>query len=194
MVAEAITDYEKALKHLDDSDYIYQARFNLGIQYRRVGRHDESIHELSEAIKIKTDKSSAFNNLGLSFFEKGEMDGAIEHYSSAVKLCASSVHYNNRGLAFYHNDELDKALQDFDHAVKLDPNDSTIYFNRGNVNIKWLPPRFDDAHRDYDFALQLDQENPKLWHSKGLAYQTEAELISAESKNGSDAAYVMTLN
>lgn len=85
------------------------------------------------------DKPSAFNNLGLSFFEKGDMDAAIEQYSQAIKLCASSVHYNNRGLAYYHTNDQSKALQDFNYALELDPNDPTIYFNRGNVYMNWLP-------------------------------------------------------
>ena len=117
MVEEAIADYTEALKHLSETDYIYQARFNRGIQFRRMNRLDESIVDLQEAVKIKMDKPSAFNNLGLSFFENSDFESAIEHYSSAVKLCASSVHYNNRGLAYYHDNNLEKALLDFDAAL-----------------------------------------------------------------------------
>ena len=64
---------------------------------------DMSIADLQEAVKIKMDRPSAFNNLGLSFFENNEMESAIDHYSTAVKLCESPVHYNNRGLAYYHD-------------------------------------------------------------------------------------------
>lgn len=37
--------------------------------------------------------------------------------------------------------------------------------------------RFDEAHRDYDRAISLAPNNAKLYHSKGLAYQGEAEHI-----------------
>ena len=94
----------------------------------------------------------------------------------------SSVHYNNRGLANYHFDQhenhLELAKQDFDEAIIKDPRDPTIYFNRGNVYLNWKPKqRFEDAHRDYDLALEIAPTNAKLWHSKGLAYQGQAELI-----------------
>lgn len=88
------------------------------------------------------------------------------------------MHYNNRGLAHYHFDMFDEAKQDFDEALKKDPNDATIYFNRGNVYLNWKPNQiYDKAHEDYDMALSIAPSNPKLWHSKGLAYQGQSEFI-----------------
>jgi tetratricopeptide (TPR) repeat protein len=43
------------------------------------------------------------NNLGLSYFEKNEMDLAIQEFNKAIKLEKSAVHYNNLGLAHFHN-------------------------------------------------------------------------------------------
>jgi tetratricopeptide (TPR) repeat protein len=60
---------------------------------------------------------AAHNNLGLSYFEKGEYTLAIEHYAKALKLEETSVHYNNRGLAHYHNRSLEDAKKDFDKAI-----------------------------------------------------------------------------
>ena len=63
-------------------------------------------------------------------------------------------------------------------AREKDPNDPTIYFNRGNVFLNWEPqPQFELAHKDYDTALSIAPNNSKLWHSKGLAYQGQAEFI-----------------
>ena len=92
------------------------------------------------------------------------------------------VHYNNRGLAFYHFDKLTEAKEDFDKAIELDQYsdkpDPTIYFNRGNVSLNWKPKQdFDAAHADYDKALSISPHNAKLWHSKGLAFQGQAEYI-----------------
>jgi tetratricopeptide (TPR) repeat protein len=30
---------------------------------------------------------------------------------------------------------------------------------------------FEKAHQDYDKAINLSPQNPKFWHSKGLAYE-----------------------
>lgn len=133
---------------------------------------------MTEATKLKSDKPSAFNNLALSQFENADWEDALANYDKAIQMCRTAVHFNNRGLAYYHVDKLDDAQADFDEAQKLDPNDPTIYFNRGNVYLNMNPPKFDDAHADYERAIGLAPNNAKLWHSKGLAYQGEAELMS----------------
>lgn len=66
-------------------------------------------------------------------------EDALLHYTKAIGLSETSVHYNNRGLAQYHNDKLEDAKGDFDKAIEKDPNDPTIYFNRGNVFLNWKP-------------------------------------------------------
>lgn len=126
---------------------------------------------------MKNDRASVHNNLGLSYFEKGEFEEALVHYGKAIQIEKSSVHYNNRGLANYHINRLEEAKADFDMAIQKDPNDPTIYFNRGNVFLNWQPEQlFELAHNDYDTAISIAPNNAKLWHSKGLAFQGQAEL------------------
>lgn len=177
-VEEAIEAYKKAIPQIDttDTDYLYQARFNLGICYRRIGNLDFSIDNLKLAIGIKPDRAAAHNNLALSYFENEDFGEALQYYRLAIEAEPSSVHYNNRGLANYHFDNQEEAKQDFDNAIERDPNDATIYFNRGNVFLNWKPtPNFEAAHRDYNEAINLDRSNPKLYHSKGLAFQGQSE-------------------
>lgn len=182
-IDEAIADYTEANKYLTEQEYQYQCKFNRGIQYRRAGRLEESIRDLQDAVKIKNDKPSAYNNLALSQFEYEDWPEALANYDKAINLCPSAVHYNNRGLAHYHNNSLQKAKDDFDKAKEIDPNDPTIYFNRGNVFLNWDKgdgPDYENALRDYEMAISLAPNNAKLWHSKGLAYQSESEKLTAE--------------
>ena len=81
-VEDAVTDYKKAIELLSEADYLYQANFNMGICLRRMGpeKLDQSIDHLKKAVEIKNDRSSAHNNLGLSYFEKGEFEDALIHY------------------------------------------------------------------------------------------------------------------
>jgi tetratricopeptide (TPR) repeat protein len=125
---------------------------------------------------MRNDRPSAHNNLGLSYFENDEFDEALIHYKKAIDLEPSSVHYNNRGLAYYHFDKLIEAKKDFEDAIAKDPEDSTIYFNLGNVYLNWKPvPLFEEALANYDLALEIKKDNVKVWHSKGLTYQGKAE-------------------
>lgn len=139
-VAKAIKLYDSALQYVTEQEYKYQAYFNRGICYRRQGDLEKSISDFKEAIKMRNDRPSAHNNLGLSCFENDEFEESLIHYKKAIDLEPSSVHYNNRGLAFYHFDKLEEAAVDFEKAIELDPLDSTIYFNLGNVYLNWKKP------------------------------------------------------
>ena len=67
-IDSAILDYRAALEELSEQEYIYQANFNMGICLRRKGQLEESIKYLKKATEQKP-QASAFNNLGLSYFE-----------------------------------------------------------------------------------------------------------------------------
>jgi len=82
---DAIDDYQKACTTLTDNKYIYQSRFNMGVCLRRLGRLDESITELKAAVQLQSDKASAHNNLGLSYFEKEEFEDAITEFTTACR-------------------------------------------------------------------------------------------------------------
>ena len=47
---DAIADYNKAIEFLIEAKYIYQARFNKGVCLRRMGRLEESIEDLKQAV------------------------------------------------------------------------------------------------------------------------------------------------
>lgn len=185
MIDQAVLDFENALDILSqgerENDSIkFLAFFQKGICLRKQGKLPESIKDLEDAVKLQEKSSSAHNNLGLSFFESARYDDAITHYGKAIQndiYNSKSVLLNNRGLAYYHSKKLDEAEKDFNDAISLDPTDATIFFNRGNAYLNWVPSlkKIDEAHSDYDQAISLAPDNPKIWHSKGLAYQSQAE-------------------
>lgn len=115
--------------------------------------------------------------MGLSFFEKGEYEEALQNFTKAISQEESAIHYNNRGLAYYHTSNFEAAKLDFDKAISIDPYDPTIIFNRGNVFLNWEPKMFENAHQDYDRAIALAPHNSKLWHAKGLAFESQADEI-----------------
>lgn len=76
----------------------------------------------------------SFNDLGLSYYESGKWEPALEQFNKAVELRPeNAVFYNNRGLAFTHLDEYSQAMSDFNKAINLRPDDPRAYFNRGDV-------------------------------------------------------------
>lgn len=152
---------------------VYFCRYNLGINYRKLGDFDASIHELKMAIDLNADKPSVHNNLGLSYFEKNDMDLAIQEFNKAIKLDKQAVHYNNLGLAHFHNKQIDDALENFTFALELnETGDPTIYFNRGNAYLS--ENMFEQALIDYEKAAKIAPLNPKYHHAKGITYEALA--------------------
>ena len=60
-INDAISDFTKSLEYLTEADYIYQARFNRGVCYRKLGEEwlDKSIEDLKKAVDMKNEKPSA---------------------------------------------------------------------------------------------------------------------------------------
>jgi tetratricopeptide (TPR) repeat protein len=128
---------------------------------------------------MQADKPSVHNNLGLSYFEKNEMEQAIQEFNKAIKLERSSVHFNNLGLAYFHNKQIDEALENFSEALELNTiGDPTIYFNRGNAYLS--ENKFEEALDDFERASKIAPQNPKYHHAKGITYEALSAKVEKE--------------
>lgn len=45
---------------------------------------------------------------------------------------------------------------------------------------------FESAHQDYDRAISLAPHNSKLWHAKGLAFESQADEIHHQTQTYDD--------
>ena len=134
---------------------------------------------------MRGDEASAWNNLGLSYFENEQFDEALSAYGTAIQKETTAVdeknvnpehlsfYFKNRGLAYYHLGEMVEAKHDYDEAIKLNQENADNYFNRGNVYLNQSD--FKKAHKDFDKAINLENNNAKFHHAKGLAFQAQAE-------------------
>ena len=80
---------------MSDNTKVFKMRFQLGVTLRRVANQQQdeaefkammakSIEELKKATEIQPQEATAFNNLGLSLFEAGRLEDAIECYGKAI--------------------------------------------------------------------------------------------------------------
>ena len=91
---------------------------------------------------------------GISCYERGELDKAIENYSEAIRLAPENADaFNNRGVAWDDKGEYDKAIADYSEAIRLDPKGADAYNNRG---IAWKNiGDGDKANADFAEAKRL---------------------------------------
>jgi len=110
----------------------------------------------------------AYNNRGMAFRERGQIDRAIEDYNTAITYGPGARPYTNRGIALAESGRLDFALADFDAAIALDPSYADAYTSRGLLLLK--KGDISGAVTDLDTSIQLQPLNVDAYLNRGLAY------------------------
>jgi tetratricopeptide (TPR) repeat protein len=173
----------------------FRILLNWGINLRRVNSLSESIEHLRKAIELQPGAPQAHNNLGLSYYEQNDPEEAAVHFTKAIQIETNnlstkeggskeylSLYLNNRGLAYYHQGMYEEAEKDYDAAIQaINGTNAENFFNRGNVFLN--QQLYEQAHEDFDTAISLDKSSAKLHHAKGLAFQSEADMLA---KKGQD--------
>lgn len=95
-----------------------------------------------------------YYNLGLSLYDKGDLEGAIANYTQAIKLNPRSADaFYNRGLAYYDNEDYSNAIGDYTKSLQINPQ-ADAYNNRGLAYEKY--GNRTAAATDYRTALRLN--------------------------------------
>src|SRR2546430_2185910 len=97
----------------------------------------------NHTLAITRDNDMAHNNLGYLFLRRGELDEAISHFETALKIRSgnASAHYNlggalienNLATALARKGLLGEAIGHYEKAAKLRPDYGDAYFNLGSV-------------------------------------------------------------
>ena len=64
----------------------FQAYFSLGTAYQKLGRYEESISALEEALGIDPDSAEAFCKLGIAYKRLGMTDQAARAFRKSLRL------------------------------------------------------------------------------------------------------------
>jgi Flp pilus assembly protein TadD len=90
---QAVAVLEKALR----IDPMYtDARNHLGVAYGLLGRHQDSVNQLRRAAKESPDSALAWTNLGVTLEVVGDIKGASEAYTEAIRLQPDSSEARTR--------------------------------------------------------------------------------------------------
>ena len=121
----------------------------------------------THALSATADNDVAHNNLGYLCVDRGELDKAISHFETAVRIRLSKrdPHYSvgsafvqmNLADALGRKGEPDEAMVHYEEAIKLQPNYADAYYNRGNI--LFAESRIDDAIADWEKTLQIQPDD-----------------------------------
>ena len=157
--AEAIVQFEEALRLRPDHSEAHHIHHNLGRALADTGRLNDSLPHYREALRIKPDFAEAHNNLGLALASLGRFDEARQHYERALQAAPSmAIAHNNLGLALHGLGRPDEAIARYTEAIRLDPAYAEAYNNRGYVH--GSAGRSDPAIADFSTAVQASSGVP----------------------------------
>lgn len=118
-------DFDNAIKYLKESvelnpDY-YLSLVNLAGIYIKLKKYDDAEKVLIKALKIEQ-TADGYNNLGIVYSEKNELNRAIRKFEKAIELNPSSADANyNLGLVYLKKAEDKRAIEYFEKAIELNP-------------------------------------------------------------------------
>jgi len=141
----------------------------------------------THALAVTSDNDFAHNNLGYLCVDRGDLDKAISHFESALRIRSSRLvtHYNvgsafvqmNLADALARKGQSDEAMVHYDEAIKLQPNYADAYYNRGDV--LFAKGRIDEAIADWEKTLQIQPTDADAHTGLGNALLQKGSLREA---------------
>jgi len=141
----------------------------------------------THALAVTSDNDFAHNNLGYLCVDRGELDKAISHFETALRIRSSKLdtHYDvgsafvqmNLADALARKGQSDEAMVHYDEAIKLEPNYADAYYNRGDV--LFAKGRIDEAIADWEKTLQIQPNDADAHTGLGNALLQKGSLREA---------------
>ena len=132
----------------------------------------------NHALAVTADNDAAHNNLGYLFLQRGELDNAISHFETALKIRSRNAagHYNFGGALIENNlanalarrGLVSEAVGHYEKAVKLRPGYGDPYLNLGTVLFQ--QGRIVDAIAQWQMALATQPNDAGFHTALGNAF------------------------
>lgn len=121
-------DYEKSLNSLLMLMPKYKDNWNLNFSIARcyigLELYDLAIQYISEAIELNKENPDLYNELGIIYYNNGDVIKAIEIFTDGINSCTKDLKlFFNRSMSYVLINEYEKALVDIDEAYALEPSE-----------------------------------------------------------------------
>jgi len=124
---------------------------------------------LSQRLRTLPNDAVLYTRRGEAWFRLREYDRAIDDFSRAIALDATSDEaYFGRGMAHGRNGDIEKGITDLGVYIERNPKSTLAYTKRG-VRYLWLGD-VDRASFDLRQAVALDPRNAEAHDDLGVAY------------------------
>ncbi|MCO6509453.1 MAG: tetratricopeptide repeat protein [Aridibacter famidurans] len=173
---QALTDYSSAIA-IEPRPVYYTAR---GEAYLGVKRYKEAEADLTAAIGLEPQNSSAFRRRANIRSAAGNHQGAVEDLSNAIGLePGNAQNYLSRGLSYEKLKKYKEAIDDYTKAIELDPKLAWAHNNRAFAYHQQR--KYAQAEPDYLKAIAIDPSVPMFRRNLGDLYYDQEKYVEAEA-------------
>ena len=152
---EAVENYRQAIR-LDPYNAA-DAYYALGLVYRDWGRPDDEIQAYKQAIRLRSDYTSAYERLGSRYLKSKKYAEAIEVFKQLTALKPGDANApNSMGEAYLELGRFAEAVEAFRQAIRLKPDFGRAYYNLGRSHLAM--GNRDAAVEQYNILQNLDQD------------------------------------
>ena len=150
--------------------------------YEEQGDYDSAVDVYLKLIQIMPNMPDVHSNLANILYVKGDIQGAISHFQTAVTLNPrkqwTSIINQTLGFVYQENkQDLDAAISSYQSAYLLTPKDIDIYVNLGSAF--YDKEDIDNALTVYRNALDLDPKNAQIHCNLGFLYWGKGDIDEA---------------
>jgi tetratricopeptide (TPR) repeat protein len=145
----AITDFTQAIALQPDYADAYHQR---GIIYVDKGFYQQAIEDFTREIEIDAQRTQARSSRASAYMQLQQCDQAIGDYTILIDTFGETKFYSLRAAAYTTKSDFQNAEADYNKAIELNPNDSSLFLQRGNV----LAQKGDNPAAITDFSKVLE--------------------------------------
>lgn len=132
----------------------HRARTNLGVALGKLGRNNEALEQLREALRLQPDYAQAANNLGNALAMLGQRQDALVYYRRAIRCKPRYAEaYNNLGATLADLQRYGEAAECYRKAVDFRPRYPEALNNLGEALTQLGRPG--EALPHFEEALRL---------------------------------------
>ena len=148
------TLFSHAIEVTQNNNVAYEHR---GVAYIDLGRYQEAIEDLSQAIRISPAYAEAHYNRGVAYGKLGRWQEAIESYKQAVRIKPDdALAYGNLGAAYGCLGRGQDAIESCKQAIRIKPDFVLAHYNLGAACL--LTGDKSSALEEYNILKTLDAQ------------------------------------
>jgi tetratricopeptide (TPR) repeat protein len=122
----------------------------------------------------ESENAERYFKVGVSYYESGQYQQAIEAYKHAVRLNAEYADANyNLGMAYSSLGQYKEAIEAYKKAIRINPDYEAAYYNLGHAysNLK----QYDNSVKAFRQAIRKKPDHVEAYYGLGNAYLDSGE-------------------